>query len=225
MTARSLLVNLALLLATDDRRYADRLGEAKGLLRTCVTFRLGSGASVPTNLGHSAQAQERKDPRTNVDHSQDASHVNHSLCASQAMSPNSRMLQTHTSFSLPTSSPMSDFENHQEAKTVHQGEVGQAAAAPTLPPELDVFEHPAAILDVSLDPELRHPLRKMRRGPSLAIRNRAIAFGLPHDAWFSEFSSDSSQPTLRTDSCPTSDPISNQHRGPMDVPPSDPIRT
>ena len=68
----------------------------------CDVFRLGSGASVLTNLGLSAHGSY---PRTNAEQSQDASLVNHWLCASQTVISNSSMLQNHISYFSTISSP------------------------------------------------------------------------------------------------------------------------
>ncbi len=80
---------------------------------------------------------------------------------------------------------MSDLEDHYNAAPVQGEEIDQAAAAPSLPLELNVHEFPAGTLDVPLDPRLRHPLRNKRRGSSLAIRHRVLAFGLPEGALLS----------------------------------------
>ena len=79
-----------------------RIREPQKECSACDVFRLGSGASVLTNLGLLAH---RSFPRTNAGQPQDASHVNHSLCASQTVISNSSMLQYHTSTFSTLSSP------------------------------------------------------------------------------------------------------------------------
>ena len=123
-------------------------------------------------------------------------------------------VESFPAFLFPSAS---DCENDQDPCPAHKGVVGHAAAEPPLLSEPETGSYSAVVLRVPLDPEPRHPLRKQLRGPSLAIRNRAIAFSLPHDAWLSELqgfiqilirritatTEDGHQPALRSDYLPT----------------------